>query len=158
MQRLLGLGVGHAQVVPRVFPGHVHTFDDACVYFEEWLDRLGGVIESDLFISTLVDDAGNEVELRFEELVVRFPILETTLRVMLNVDTDLTPTFYKFDFRRRGGGLIWRYDMHTGHEREDGVRWHVHEGTEQNRHPTESVDLQRIWDLVVWRNLGVTRP
>lgn len=132
-----------------MFPGYVWTFDDAIAAFERWLDQLGGELSGDIDASTLENDRGDEVLLRFGALRVRFPAAKTLLEVALDVDILLTPTYYKFDFRQEDGTFLWRYDMHKGHEREFGVPWHIHEGSEQNRLPSEQVDLVGIAARVV---------
>jgi hypothetical protein len=137
-----------------VFPGHVSNFDDATVAFERWLAQLGGEPIGDVAFELLVDGGGEPVGLSIRELAIRFPAVGTVLEVAVNVDTSLMPTYYKFDFRHQGGKLIWRYDMHKGHEREHGGLFHVHYGNEQNRRPSRQMDLGDITDRVVAFNAG----
>jgi hypothetical protein len=141
-----------------VFPGHVWDFDDASVAFERWLDELGGEVDDeDLDVSAIVNASGDEVALRFGRVGIRFPAAGTILVVALDVDLELTPIFYKFDFRHDDGRLIWRYDMHRGHEREDGVPWHVHEGDEHRRFPTKPTCLAKVRDRLVAFNADCCR-
>lgn len=132
-----------------MFPGHVWDLDDACVAFERWLDELGGQVDGQLDVSVIVNASDEAVGLRFAEVHVRFPAVKTTLLVALDVDSALTPVFYKFDFRHDNGPLIWRYDMHQGHEHEHGGPWHVHRGDENRRFPTTAINLDHVRDQVV---------
>lgn len=132
-----------------MFPGYVSDLDDAWVAFEGWLEGLGGELPDEIVVSPIVDSDGGTVGVEFRELLVEFPASETFLQVALTIDIALLPTDYKFDFRHRDGTLIWRYDMHRGHESQHGGPWHVHDGTEENRRPSEPMDLHGIAELVV---------
>lgn len=59
---------------------------------------------------------------------------------------------YSFHYARQDGSFVWRYDLHPGHEAEDGTMSHVHRpgnGPDgESRSPHGNVDLEIVLELI----------
>lgn len=124
-----------------LFPGYIRTHDDALAHLDDWIASMGGQRVDGLDARRF---AGQLSIRAFHVEFVAHPgyILTASMRLA----SDLTPIRYRFDYRR-GSDLIWRHDMHPGHEVEHGrTLCHLHIGPAENqRFPvTEPLTLVKI--------------
>jgi hypothetical protein len=59
----------------------------------------------------------------------------TFLEFNLIIDVDLVPTEYSFHFQVEDGPMIWRKDLHPGHEELGGLS-HIHSNSDDSNDRT----------------------
>ena len=130
-------------------PGWVNTLEDYWVWIEQLIDSGGGYIADDevVFIVPVVDyDGGPWLALNVERSRLHY-YDGSYLAFQFVVSLDLLLEEYNFHYARADDTLVWRYDLHAGHEHEDDGRSHVHlPDGRRRRH--EPVDLEHVLNLV----------
>jgi hypothetical protein len=134
-----------------LFPAHIASVHDAYFWVQGWCEGLGGELDPDPWdLDILIGLDGNESGLRLRPCSIR--IGANTLRMGFVFGAELEPAYYRFDFRPAGSGTVtWRYDMHRGHEDEDGTleHWHFTKFGQESREPVaETPSFEDIARLV----------
>lgn len=133
-----------------MFPSHIATSDEALDFFQQWLESLGGSsIAYGGFERTSPMPGSMRCLLNVGPAKVEFAETGTLLEVRFAVDLvaddpPLGPFYYWFSFRNATTRqLIWRHDMHGGHEDLYGdevdarlAKCHFH-ATEEDRFPLD---------------------
>ncbi|MBL8776840.1 MAG: hypothetical protein JNK12_12945 [Acidimicrobiales bacterium] len=128
------------------------TIDEALEEIVGWADSLPG----DFSIDVVDHDDATTIDLHGALISSAVEV-----RASLVVTADATVLEYRFDVRRREGGLLWRHDRHLGHEHDPGMRGpeHLHEvrAGKEVRLPSDPVDLAAVRVLLVQTNLDLAR-
>lgn len=107
-------------------PFHIKAEDDYVLWIEKLIQDEGGWIQGILEFELLEVGPGEYYGCIVRRTTVAFGD-GTRLSFNLHVDGELEPQKYAFDFRKEDGELIWRKDMHIGHEGLGGPE-HIHRG------------------------------
>lgn len=138
-----------------MFPPHVREADAALDYLATWYDIVGGEQLDGIDWVENLDHAGEVALLRVQSFRIAFDV-GTILTIAMDVDTDLRPSFYRFDFRM-AGELLWRHDCHPGHETLGTGAHHIHVGPAENdRRADRPQTLQTIFEHVNAENLRLS--
>jgi hypothetical protein len=136
-----------------VRPGWVETLDDYTVWLEQVLETCTGHLEEPyLPVERILEDANDE-DSRCVLLLVdrhRWRFYDGSyLSCEYSIDEDLEPVRYSFHYARWNDEVVWRYDKHHGHEREDGTDVHVHRGPDERREALDRpTDLDEVLQLI----------
>lgn len=126
-------------------PFHVKDENDYVLWIEKLIEDGGGWVAGILEYELL--------EIGIDEyygVIVRKTTADfadgSRLSFGIHVDGELEARRYSFDYRNRDGELIWRKDMHIGHE-ELGSLTHVHRSPDGEENP-EKFDFVEIDEVL----------
>lgn len=114
-------------------PFHVRDESDYVLWIEKLVEDNGGWIVGILEYELL--EVG--LDQYYGVIIRKTPVAfgdGSRLSFTLHVDGELEARKYAFDYRAEDGRLIWRKDMHVGHE-DLGSQEHVHRGVEGEANP-----------------------
>jgi hypothetical protein len=134
-------------------PFHIHNLEDYWLWIETVLLSSGGYFEHEpsLIIQKMLDDPYDEwVGITVPQQRLLFND-GTFLEFDLVVDTDIALVEYSFHFQDGPmGSMIWRKDLHDGHERELGTKAHIHfnPADPNDRLPFDVVEVDEVIEQI----------
>ena len=133
-------------------PPHVDDLEEYWLWVETALQATGGYFEHGPYfrVQLLIDDFTNEtIGLSIPQHRMFFHD-GTFLEFDLVIDEDFLPTEYSFHFQHIDGPMIWRKDLHPGHEEELGTEAHIHKNPddENDRAPFIIVEIDEVVDQI----------
>ena len=129
-------------------PFHIQHEDDYVLWIEKFIKDAGGWIQGILEYE-LVELGPGE----YYGFIIRRTRVEfgdgCVLGFNMHVDGELESRKYEFDFRTPTGELIWRKDMHPGHEDLGGLE-HIHRGVEGEVNPEkfDQVEIDEVFQEI----------
>ncbi len=124
----------------------MRTLDDYWGWLQVLIDESGGFLVNDyLDVQLLGSNEDTPTGLFVHDQRLQFWD-ESFMEFTLTINADLEQTFYNFHYQDGRNELIFRKDMHPGHEDEVGGLTHIHDnpGDPDAVRAYEEVDLHEV--------------